>query len=152
MPFTNAVLHEGLRLSCTVYNAIAHCATSEFSVGDYVIPKGTIVIPSIMTVLLDPKHFPDPHEFNPNRFLNNDGEFKPDEHVIAFGVGKRECLGKSLADKQYFWFLTGLLQRFDINTEPNRELPSYKIRDSPQTSIIRSAPSYNIIFTPRLED
>ena len=152
MPFTNAVLHESLRMSCTVYNALAHCATSEFSVGDYVIPKGTIVIPSLMTVLLDPKHFLNPHEFNPNRFLNSDGEFKPDDHVIAFGVGKRDCLGKSLADKEYFWFLTGLLQKFDINPDPNQELPSYKMKDSPQTSMIRAAPSFNIILTPRVEE
>jgi cytochrome P450 len=152
MPFTNAVLHESLRLSCTVYNALAHCATSEFSVGDYVIPQGTIVIPSLMTVLLDPKHFSNPHEFNPNRFLNSDGEFKPDKHVIAFGVGKRECLGKSLADKEYFWFLTGLLQRFDINPDPDEELPSYQMKDSPQTSMVRSAPAFNIILTSRIEE
>ena len=61
-----------------------------------------------MTVLLDPKYFPNPHEFNPKRFLNEEGNFVPNEHLIPFGVGKRYCLGQSLAEKEYFWFLTGL--------------------------------------------
>ena len=150
MPFTNAVLHESLRMSCTLYNALTHCANSEFSIGKYVIPKGTIVIPSLMTVLLNPKHFPNPHEFNPRRFLDSNGEFKPSEHLIAFGVGKRYCLGQSLAEKEYFWFFTGIMQRFHISPDLDQNLPSYHMKDSPQTSMIRSAPTFNIILTPRL--
>ena len=149
MPLTNAVLHESLRMSCTVYNALTHCAGSEFSIHNYVIPKGTIIIPSLMTVLLDPKYFPNPHKFNPNRFLNDEGNFVPNEHLIPFGVGKRYCLGQSLAEKEYFWFLTGLMQNFDINADPSQTLPSYHMSDSPQTSMVRSAPTFNIILTPR---
>ena len=150
MPLTNAVLHESLRMSCTVYNALTHCAGAEFSIQNYVIPKGTIIIPSLMTVLLDPKYFPSPHEFNPNRFLNEEGKFVPNEHLIPFGVGKRYCLGQSLAEKEYFWFFTGLMQKFHISSDPSQTLPSYHMSDSPQTSMIRSAPTFNMILTPRL--
>ena len=149
MPLTNAIFHESLRMSNVLYNALAHCANSEFSIKNYVIPKGTIIIPSLMTVLLDPKYFPDPHKFNPNRFLNNEGAFVANEHWIPFGIGKRYCLGQSLAEKEYFWFFTGLLQKFDINPDPNQTLPSYHMSDSPQTSMIRAAPTFNIILTPR---
>ena len=152
MSYVNAVLHEGLRLSCTVYNALAHCALSEFSVGSYVIPKGTIIVPSLMAILLDPKYFSNPHEFNPNRFLNSNGEFKPDPHVVAFGLGKRDCVGKSLAEKEYYWFFVGIMQKFDINPDPNQKLPSYHMQDSPQTSMIRSAPTFNLVLTPRTEE
>ena len=136
-------------MSCTLYNALTHCASSEFSIQNYVIPKGTTIIPSLMTVLLDEKHFPNPHKFNPYRFLNADGIFVPNEHMIPFGVGKRYCLGQSLAEKKYFWFFTSLMQKFDINPDPNQPLPSYHMSDSPQTSMVRSAPTFNIIFSPR---
>ena len=39
MPLTNAVLHESLRMSCTLYNALTHCAGSEFSINSELIPN-----------------------------------------------------------------------------------------------------------------
>ena len=149
MPYTNAVLHESLRISCVVYNAIPHYTNAEVSVGNYIIPKGTIVIPSLMNVLLDPDHFSNPHEFNPNRFLNGNGEFEPDDHVIAFSVGKRYCLGQSLAEKEYFLFFAGLMHKFDINPEPEQCLPSYHIMDSSSAGIIRAPPTFNLVLTAR---
>jgi hypothetical protein len=34
--------------------------------------------------------------------------------VIAFGVGKRSCIGQSLAEKEFFIFLSGLLHRYGL--------------------------------------
>merc|ERR1712226_642173 len=61
MHYTNAVLHESLRLSCLVYNALPHFTNASIQVDKYVIPKDTVIIPSLMNVLLDPDHFRDPH-------------------------------------------------------------------------------------------
>ena len=149
MHYTNAVLHESLRISCVVYNAIPHYTNAEVNVGNYIIPQGTIVIPSLMNVLLDSDHFSNPHEFNPNRFLNENGEFKPDDHVIAFSLGKRYCLGQSLAEKEYFLFFAGLMHKFDINAVPGQSLPSYHIMDSSSGGIIRSPPTFNLILSTR---
>ena len=99
--------------------------------------------------MTDSKYFSDPHTFNPGRFLDNEGRFKNDEHVIAFSVGKRYCLGQSLAEKEFFLFFTGLLQKFDINQSPEDELPSYHIMESVNTATIRSTPMFNVILTHR---
>ena len=147
--FTNAVLHESMRISCVVYNAINHVTSDEIAAGDYVIPKGTVVIPSLMNVLLDPEHFVNPQEFNPSRFLNKNGEFEPDERVIPFSIGKRYCLGQSLAEKAYFLFFTGIIQKFDICSPSNQKLHSYHIKDHEDSGAIRSAPRFDAILTPR---
>jgi cytochrome P450 len=42
----------------------------------------------------DPKHFSDPHAFNPDRFLDSEGHFVTNDKVTPFGVGKRICLGQ----------------------------------------------------------
>ena len=147
--YTNAVLHESLRISCLVFTALPHYSTAEVSIGPYVIPKGTVIIPSLMNVLLDPDHFYDPHTFNPSRFLDADGVFHPDDHVVSFSIGKRYCLGQSLAEKEFFLFFVGIMQRFDINPEPNQTLPSYHIKDSNSRGTIRSAPSFNLILNER---
>ena len=147
--YTNAVLHESMRLSCVVYNAVNHCASDDIIAGDYVIPKGSVVIPSLMNIMLDPEHFSDPMSFNPSRFLSTDGRFKSDEHVIPFSTGKRYCLGKSLAEKEFFLFFTGIMSKFDINKVPNKSLPSYHMKDYYSATIVRSPPSFEILLSHR---
>ena len=147
--YTSAVLHESMRISCVVYNAVNHCTSEEMTVGDYKIPKGSVVIPSLMNILLDPEYFENPYEFNPERFLNENGEFEPDEHVIPFSTGKRICLGKSLAEKEFFLFFTGIMNKFDINPVPNNLLPSYHMKDYYAATIVRSPPTFDLILTHR---
>ena len=149
MNYTNAVLLESMRMSSIVILALPHFALSDVSIGPYIIPKGTTVLPSLMNVLLDPAYFPNPHQFNPGRFLDTNEKFKHDEHVIAFSVGKRYCLGQSLAEKEFFLFFTGLMQRFDINSPPEQLLPSYHIDDSTSVGTIRAAPKFEVIMTAR---
>ena len=138
-----------MRISCVVYNALNHVANDDVVAGEYVIPKGTIVIPSLMNVMLDSKHFENPHEFNPDRFITSDGTFEADEHVIPFSTGKRYCLGKSLAEKEFFLFFTGLLSKYDINPVPGQPLPSYKMKDYYSATLVRSPPSYDVILSHR---
>ena len=147
--YINAVIHESMRLTCLGYFAIPHFTSADVSIKEYVIPKGTLVLPSLMHVMLDEDHFPNPHKFNPNRFLDEDGVFQNDEHVIPFGVGKRACLGQSLAEKELFLFFVGLMQKFDINPEPNQCLPSYRIQESNAKGLVRTAPPFNLILTNR---
>lgn len=149
MNYTKAFLLESLRMSSIVILALPHFALADVSIGPYVIPKGTTVFPSLMSVLLDPSYFPDPHKFDPARFLDSNGNFQHDERVIAFSVGKRYCLGQSLAEKEFFLFFTGLMQTFDINCSPGQILPSYHIEDSTASGTIRSAPKYDMIMTLR---
>ena len=146
--YINAVIHESMRMACLLLQP-NHYTNADVSIKDYLIPRGTVVIPCLMSVLLDEEYFPNPHTFKPDRFLNEDGTFRKDEHCIPFGVGKRLCLGQSLAEKEMFLFFTGLMQKFDINPDPNQPLPSYAIRDGIGRGTLRSAPSFNILLTYR---
>ena len=147
--YTNAVLHESMRLSCVVYNAINHRTNADIKAGEYVIPKGAVVIPSLMNVMLDSSHFDHPHRFNPNRFLNPNGEFQANKHVIPFSIGKRYCLGKSLAEKEFFLFFTGIMSRFNISRAPNESLPSYHMNDYFSATIVRTPPSFHLVLKNR---
>ena len=73
----------------------------------------------------DPEHFPDPDVFIPERFIDEDGKFIKDEQVCPFGVGKRYCLGQSLAEKEYFLFFVGVMRRFQFKPVPGMTLPGY---------------------------
>lgn len=49
-------------------------------------------------VMSDEKHFKNPKEFNPDRFLNGESE----QFVVSFGMGKRACPGESLARAEVY--------------------------------------------------
>merc|ERR1712136_299846 len=42
---------------------------------------------------------------------------------LPFGIGKRQCLGESLAKNTYFLFTTAVLKTFHIERIPNEPLP-----------------------------
>ena len=149
MPFTNAVLEESLRIVSFAYVAVPHSATRDIVVGEHVIPKGTTIMSSLSDVMYDPKHFPNPETFNPDRFISKSGSFKHNERVIPFGIGKRYCLGQSLAEKEFFLFMTGFFQKYDISPSPMKKLPSYFIDDNTPENILRMCPEYEMILTTR---
>jgi len=63
---------------------------------------------------MDPNVWDKPHEFRPERFLDDEGNVVNKELMIAFSLGKRSCLGELLARQEVYLFITGLVQQFHI--------------------------------------
>uniref|UniRef100_A0A452SR48 Cytochrome P450 1A n=1 Tax=Ursus americanus TaxID=9643 RepID=A0A452SR48_URSAM len=59
----------------------------------------------------------DPSEFRPERFLTLDGTINKtlSEKVILFGMGKRKCIGETIARLEVFLFLAILLQQVEFS-------------------------------------
>jgi cytochrome P450 len=148
MPYTSAVLLESLRVGSLVYMGVPHHALEDVKIGAYTIPRGATVMSSLYHAMHDPKLFKNPDMFDPTRFINENGKFVSNENVIPFGVGKRYCLGQSLAEKEFFIFFTGILQQFEIRHVPGTVLPSY-IDINPKQALVRNAPPYQVILKKR---
>ena len=66
-------------------------------------------------VLHDPKLYPDPEAFKPDRFLNEDGTFRDDPLIpLAFGAGRRVCPGRHFVDATLFIVTASLLSVFSV--------------------------------------
>jgi cytochrome P450 len=50
---------------------------------------------------------PDNEIFRPERFLDASGALRKDDHWIPFSIGKRQCLGETLAKVELYLFFTG---------------------------------------------
>jgi len=67
-------------------------------------------------MLNDPRTYPNPSEFKPERFLANDGkELETDPRTICFGFGRRICAGLHLADASVWISAAMSLAVFDIS-------------------------------------
>ncbi|XP_065272358.1 cytochrome P450 2C5-like [Emys orbicularis] len=120
MPYTNAVIHEMQRSQKGQSENFPRAVTRRTEFRGYTIPQGTAVIPVFRSVHSDPKHWETPEEFNPGHFLDEKGEFRPNEAFMPFSAGKRMCPGEGLARMELFLFFSTLLQNFTFKlaTDP----------------------------------
>ncbi|XP_023137671.2 cytochrome P450 2F2-like [Amphiprion ocellaris] len=112
MPYMQAVIHEIQRMSNTVPLSVFHSTTKDTELMGYSIPKGTIIIQNLTSVLNEEGHWKYPHEFNPENFLNDQGEFVKSDAFMPFSAGPRMCLGEGLARMELFLIMVTLLRKF----------------------------------------
>ena len=65
----------------------------------------------------DEKTFPEPEEFIPERWLNEDGSLRSemrDAELAAFGFGRRICPGRHLAAGSIWIGIASVLSTFDL--------------------------------------
>ncbi|KAM5236364.1 LOW QUALITY PROTEIN: cytochrome P450 2B4-like [Ctenodactylus gundi] len=146
MPYTNAVIHEVQRYSDLTPIGIPHCVLQDTYFRGYHLPKNTTVYPVMNSVLYDPKHFEKPDTFYPGHFLDAQGNFRKQEAFIPFSMGKRSCLGESLARSELFLLLTSLLQSFSLGSPKAPE----DIDLTPQVNGLgKLPPVFQLCFLPR---
>ncbi|KAF9458364.1 cytochrome P450 [Collybia nuda] len=92
LPYINAIIKETMRWQPVSPMASPHMCTNDDEYGGYLIPKGTIVLGNVWSILHDPNVYPSPEEFKPERWLK-DGKLNPDVQdtsIAAFGYGRRD--------------------------------------------------------------
>ncbi|CAG0906622.1 unnamed protein product [Darwinula stevensoni] len=118
MPYTEAFIMEAQRLGNVVPLGVGHAATHDLEFAGYRFPKvGMMFQANVWSCHMDPKFWPDPEKFDPGRFLNSDGSLKTKvPSFLPFVLGKRQCLGESLARMELFLFLAIFMQIFTFRT------------------------------------
>uniref|UniRef100_A0A672YDF0 Cytochrome P450, family 2, subfamily X, polypeptide 9 n=1 Tax=Sphaeramia orbicularis TaxID=375764 RepID=A0A672YDF0_9TELE len=112
MHYPQAVLHEVQRMADVAPLSVFHKVTRDTELMGFSIPKGTIIIPNLSSTLTEDGYWKDPHHFNPDNFLNDEGQFIKPENLIPFSAGPRTCLGENLARMELFLIAVTLLRRF----------------------------------------
>jgi cytochrome P450 len=106
----DAVCKESLRVRPVVFE-FGRKLIAPAELGGYQLPAGVILAPSINLVHHSSRHYPDPDEFQPQRFLNQ----RPDPGIwLPFGGGVRRCLGATFAQVEMRTVLREILRRVEL--------------------------------------
>ncbi|XP_031423612.1 25-hydroxyvitamin D-1 alpha hydroxylase, mitochondrial isoform X1 [Clupea harengus] len=117
MPLMKAVVKEVLRLYPVIPANARVITGNDIKVGGYLIPKNTLITLCHFATSRDPAQFPDPDSFVPQRWLTRDEGHHPYASV-PFGVGKRSCIGRRIAELELYLAIARIVTNFEIKPDP----------------------------------
>ena len=112
-PLLSAVCKESLRLQPIALIAQPRRVKETVTWADRTYSKGTVLIPCIQTAHQREATYPNPKQFNPDRFLER--KFSPSE-FFPFGGGSRSCVGMALSLFEMKLVLATVLDQFQFES------------------------------------
>jgi cytochrome P450 len=131
LPYIRALVKEVLRWRpVAVLGGTPHASTEDDRYEGYYIPSGTTVLGNSWAINLNEEYYPNPHHFDPRRFLDEalaqrskaptplSGKPHPSKSGhSSFGWGRRICPGANLAENSLYIALAKILWAFDVKAK-----------------------------------
>jgi cytochrome P450 len=112
VPLLHAVTQEALRLSPPAIIAGKRMLTADGELLGKPLPAGAVLTPCMYLAHHQPDFFPNPHRFNPDRFIGNRISR---QYYFPFGGGIRRCLGSELAMLEIRMIIAAVLRRCQLH-------------------------------------
>ena len=136
------VVAESMRIYPPVF-AMGRQAVRPTEVAGYAIAPGVIVATPIWVVHRDPRWFPEPEEFRPERWEGDLARQLPRFAYFPFGGGPRQCIGNSFATMEAVLLLATIAQRFRLAM-----VPGQRVTPTPYVTL-RPEPGIRVRLEPR---
>ena len=117
--YVEMVMAESMRLYPPAW-AMGRYARNDFQLGEYRLPARTTVLISQFVTHRDPRYFPDPLRFDPQRFTAEAKSKRAKFTYFPFGAGVRQCIGESFAWMEGVLVLATFLQKWKLRLAPNQ--------------------------------
>ncbi len=117
LPWLVASLKEAMRLYAPTAALISRRTTADFRLGDWPIPRGSVLRITLWELHRDARSFPEPDAFRPERFLP-EAPPPPRGAWLPFGAGPRVCIGQHFAMLEMSLVAAMLLQRYRLELPP----------------------------------
>jgi cytochrome P450 len=117
LPYARMVLAESMRLYPPAW-AIGRRALESFEANSFTIPRRSVVLMSQYIVHRDPRFFPDPEQFDPERWTPEAHAMRPKFSYFPFGGGTRVCIGEQFAWMEGILLIAALSRKWRMSLEP----------------------------------
>jgi len=117
LPYLSAVCSETLRIYPIAMLTFPRVVRSPVTLSGQTLSPGTIVLGSIYLTHQRPDLYPNPEQFNPDRFLHR--QFSPFEY-LPFGGGARRCIGMAFAQFEMKVILSQILAHATLTLKNDR--------------------------------
>jgi cytochrome P450 len=141
LPLTERILKESMRLFPPAWTT-GREALEDVEVKGYRIPKGAQILVTQWVVHHDPRWFPNPEGFDPDRWLPERAKDLPRFAYFPFGGGPRVCIGNHFAMMEATLLLAVIVQRWQCELLPGQRLelkPSVTLRQKGPGLMVRLA-------------
>ena len=128
--YTERVIKESMRIYPPAWS-LAREVSSGFELGEYEIPLGSNLVMRQWIMHRDPRYFPQPDKFDPDRWGNPECQKLPRFAYFPFGGGPRQCIGAGFAMMEAILLLATIARRFELNVENSHlvtPIPSFTLR------------------------
>ncbi|KAF7381517.1 hypothetical protein HZH66_013911 [Vespula vulgaris] len=115
LKYLDRVAKEALRLYPSAPGFLRKLS-EDVKIDDYIIPKGCVVALSSFGTHRHPDIWPNPEEFNPDRFLPENSKGRHPYSYIPFSAGPRNCLGQKYALLEEKFVLTAILRKWKVKS------------------------------------
>lgn len=130
LPYTENVVKEALRLYPPAW-ILGYEAVDDVTIGGYPVRKGTTMFMSQWVTHRDPRWFPEPDAFRPERWADPQIKQLPTYAYYPFGGGERLCIGKGFALMEASLLLATIAARYRLELTAGQALdlePSVTLR------------------------
>lgn len=117
LPYTEKVVKEALRMYPSAW-VVSREAEDETEIGGYSFKKGTVFNVMIYFLHHDARWFPNPEQFDPERFSPENEASIPKYAYIPFADGPRVCIGNMFAQMEAALLLATIASRFELALKP----------------------------------
>lgn len=111
MSYMEQCINETLRMYPPILRTDRVC-TQDYTYENIKIPKGQLLGFSIWTIHHDANVYPNPDQFDPERFNEDNKRKRENEAFLPFGVGPRNCIGMKFALFEIKLLLATILSKY----------------------------------------
>lgn len=136
LPYTEMVIKEAMRLYPPAWVLNGRLALNDTEIDGYPISKGSIIFISPWVMHRLERYFPNPEQFDPERFMPEKEAELARYTYLPFGAGPRVCIGNSFAMMEAQIVLAMMAQRFRYEMTPGQTIePNPLITLSPKDGL-----------------
>ncbi|KAI8068594.1 cytochrome P450 [Gongronella butleri] len=132
LKYTLQAIYEVLRLYAPVRKLTKYCRQDCVVPHGYKIPANTALFVNVYSLHHNEKFYPNPFEFDPDRFAPEEEQKRPAHAWVAFSTGPRGCIGRAFAIQEARTVIAMLLHKFEFKYDgPPVEMDNFSATTKP---------------------